>query len=159
MARLSPLYALLTAVALSASVPSQAQQRTQPQAQAQGDRANCQAFANFGGIVADYILPISLRDFAAMNSGKDQQKVQQFMSKVDRELTAADKQTFDRLGEDNAVIFEEAATDFAINLVLDGHGANRQNITAIMQQECTQVTSRRILDIQRQSYQTEPQTR
>ena len=48
---------------------------------------------------------------------------------------------------------------FAINLVLDGHATNPQEVSNIMRQECTQATPQQIINIQRQSYQTEPQTR
>lgn len=153
MARLLPsLFALMTVTALSVATPTQAQ--TQP-----NNSASCQAFSNLGGIVADYILPMSLRDFAAMNGGKAPQKVQAFVAKIDRELSPNDKQAFLRLGQDGAAIFEEAATEFAINLVLDGHATNRQEVSNIMRQECTQATPQQIINIQRQSYQTEPQTR
>lgn len=151
MARLSSLYATLTAIAFSAALPSQAQ--------TQIDTSSCQAFSNYGGIVADFILPMSLRNFADMNSGKNQQIVQQFISKVDRELRPADKQIFDRLGEQNSILFEEAATDLAINMVLDGHAASREGIANLMKQECLKAGTNRILKFQRQSYQTEPQSR
>ena len=74
MPRLSSLHAILIAMAFSAALPSQAQ--------TQSDTSSCQAFSNYGGIVADFILPMSLRSFAALNSGKDQQIAQQFISKV-----------------------------------------------------------------------------
>ena len=32
--------------------------------------AACQAFANIGGIISNHILPMSVKDFAAMNSGE-----------------------------------------------------------------------------------------
>lgn len=151
MARLSSFYAILTAIFLSTALPAHAQ--------TQNDASSCQAFSNYGGIVADFILPMSLRSFAAMNSGKDQQIVQQFISKVDRELRPTDKQIFDRLGEQNSILFEEAATDLAINIVLDGHAASRQDAINIMKQECLKAGSNRIIEFQRQSYQSESQSR
>ena len=151
MARLSSFYVTLTAIALSVTLPAHAQ--------TQSDASSCQAFSNYGGIVADFILPMSLRSFAAMNSGKDQQIVQQFVSKVDRELRPIDKQIFDRLGEENSILFEEAATDLAINIVLDAHASNRQGVNSIMKQECLKAGANRIIEFQRQSYQTETQSR
>ena len=151
MPRLSSLHAILIAMAFSATLPSQAQ--------TQNDASSCQAFSNYGGIVADFILPMSLRSFAALNSGKDQQIAQQFISKVDRELRPADEQVFDRLGEQNSVLFEEAATDLAINMVLEGHAASRQEVTNVMKQECLKAGTNRIIEFQRQSYQTESQSR
>ena len=154
MARLShSLYALMTAAALTFSAPLQAQTSAQPQ----NNAVSCQAFANLGGIVADYILPMSLRDFAAMNAGQAPHKVQEFVAKIERELSANDRQAFSRLGQGNAELFEESATEFAINLVLDGHAPDRQTATSIMRQECTQATPQRIIDIQRQAYQSESQ--
>lgn len=151
MTRLLSFYAPLIAIAFSAALPAQAQ--------TQSDTSSCQAFSNYGGIVADFILPMSLRSFADMNSGKDQQIVQQFISKVDRELRPADKQVFDRLGEQNSILFEEASTDLAINMVLDGHATSREGVTSIMKQECLKAGSNRIIEFQRQSYQTESQSR
>ena len=159
MARLSPLYTLMTVAALSLSTPLHAQSRTQVQAPSQNNAASCQAFANLGGIVADFILPMSLRDFAAMNGGQAPQRVQAFVSKIDRELNPNDKQAFSRLGQENSAMLEEAATEFAIDLVLDGHASSRQGVRSIMSQECTQVTAQQIIEIQRQSHQTNAQTR
>ena len=88
-----------------------------------------------------------------MNSGQAPHKIQEFVAKIERELNPNDKQTFQRLGQGNSELFEEAATEFAINLVLDGHVSDRQLAISIMRQECTQATPQRIIDIHRQAHQ------
>ncbi|MEP6343253.1 MAG: hypothetical protein ABJ275_08055 [Maricaulaceae bacterium] len=157
MARLSPsFFALMALASLGLSAPLQAQ--VQPQAHPQNDAATCLAFANLGGIVADYILPISLRDYAAMNSGKDPQRVQGLVNKIDRELSQTDKQAFSRHGPNNSALLEEASTELAINLVLDGHASNPQGISSFMLQDCRQATPSRIIEIQGQAHQDQSQT-
>lgn len=148
MVKHASLLALIAAISFGATAPASAQSDTQV----------CQAFGNFGGIVTDYILPLSVKDFASMNSGQNQSLIQGIMTKIDRELNQADKQAFNQVGDESAALLEEAAADFAIDLTLSGQVHDRQSAVNIMRQECLTTTPRRIVEIQRSSYQSVPQT-
>lgn len=139
------LLALLTAISLGVTAPATAQSDTQV----------CQAFGNFGGIVTDYILPLSVKDFASMNAGKNQSLAQGIVAKIDRELTQADKQALTQIGDENAALLEEAAADFAMDLTLTAQVQDRHAAANIMRQECLRTTPRRIVEIQRSSYQNQ----
>ena len=149
MAKFSPLYAMLiAATSLSLAAPSQAQSSTQ----------TCQAFGNFGGILTRHILPLSVKDFADMNSGKNPRLVQVAVAKLEQGLTASDKQAISRLGEENGALFEEAASDLAMNIVLTGSASTSQATAAIMRQECQNLGVSQIIEIQRATYQSQGQS-
>jgi len=160
MARLTKTLALIATLSLSASLSAPASAQT-----ASSNDEACRAFAHYGGIVAAHILPLSVKDFADMNAGKNQRLVDAAMSRLQRDLTTRDKSALSRLGDENRLLFEEAATDFSMNAVLAGIGGTRQEIVSTMYQECSSAGPQEIINFQRALYQdqgqgtAQPQTR
>lgn len=142
----------LALAALSIGMASPATAQT-----SSADQENCRAFAHFGGIVAAYILPLSVKDFADLNAGKNQRLIDGAIAKIERELTTRDKSALTRLGNENSALFEEAASDFAMNAVLAGIGGTRQEIVNTMYQECTATGTEAILQFQRAAIQEQQQ--
>ena len=147
MARFTSLHKIIAALSLVLPLTFSAP------ASAQSDVELCQAFVNFGGIITGYILPLTVKDFADMNSGKNSQLVQGVIVKLDRELTARNKQVLNQLGQENTPLFEEAASDFAIDLALSAQVSDSRSAAQFMQQECMAIGARQILEIQRATYQ------
>ena len=152
MARPTKTLALIAALSLSASFGAPASAQT-----SSSNDESCRAFAHYGGIVAAHILPLSVKDFADMNAGKNQRLVDAAMSRLERELTTRDKTALSRLGDENRALFEEAATDFSMNAVLAGLGGTRQEVVSMMYQECSAASIQEIINFQRSLYQEQQQ--
>jgi len=68
-------------------------------------------------------------------------------TKLDQGLSQSDKQALNQLGEENGALFEEAASDFAMNVVLSGGANSGQATASIMRQECLNLGVSQIIEI------------
>ena len=114
--------------------------------------AACQAFANIGGVISSHILPMSVKDFAAMNSGRDTSLIEAAVSKLNREMNASDKRALEALGTQNKSLFEEAAVNLAIEIVLSGEGPSPSQVANIMRQDCQSFGANEIINYQKSIY-------
>ena len=136
---------LTTLLALTATGSVAAQSST-------SNPAACPAFANIGGIISSHILPMSVKDFAAMNSGKDASLIEAAISKLNREMSASDKLALEALGPQNRSLFEEAAVNLAIEVVLSGEGPSPSQVANIMRQDCQSFGANEIINFQKSIY-------
>ena len=114
--------------------------------------AACQAFSNYGSVFSGIILPMSVKDFAAMNSGQNQAMVDGAFSRLNKEMSARDKGVLSALGTQNMALFEEAAIDMAIDIVLSGQTSSPAQIGNIMREECASFGVSQIIEYQKSLY-------
>ena len=114
--------------------------------------AACNAFASVGAVISNYILPMSVKDFAAMNSGKNTALIDGAIAKLDSDLSPSDKGALEALGVENRGLFEEAAVNLAIDVVLSGEASSAAAVANIMRQECQSFGAGKIIEFQKSIY-------
>ena len=119
--------------------------------------AACQAFSNYGSVFSGIILPMSVKDFAAMNSGQNQAMVDGAISRLNQQMSARDKGALSALGAQNMALFEEAAIDMAIDIVLSGQTSSPVQIGNIMREECASFGVSQIIEYQKSLYSNSSQ--
>jgi len=131
---------------------------TAESATAQSSKSNlaaCQAFADIGGIISSHILPMSVKDFAAMNSGRNTSLIEATISRLNREMSPSNKQALEALGAENKSLFEEAAVNLTIEIVLSGEGGTPNQVANIMRQECQSFGANEIINFQKSTYENQ----
>ena len=95
---------------------------------------------------------MSVKDFAAMNSGKNTALIDGAIAKLDSDLSPSDKGALEALGVENRGLFEEAAVNLAIDVVLSGEASSAAAVANIMRQECQSFGADKIIEFQKSIY-------
>lgn len=118
-------------------------------AQAQDEEALCGAYAAVGGVMAEELLDVTMRDFIKMNQGKNPLLLHSVTMAIASAWDGRQMMAVTAMDGDGVELLGEAAGQTAMTLMLEGTTADADELRAIMMGHCRSVGMDNIIANQR----------
>ncbi|NNE59042.1 MAG: hypothetical protein HKN36_13125 [Hellea sp.] len=137
--------AIAAGAALALAVPAQAQQD-----------ASCNVYSEVGGAMADFMLPLSLKQVSDLLAGRDQVLASQMGESIVQKMPPSVLETYANMPQEDAAILGEAAGLLAIDLIVSGRTSDGAEIRNFLTLGCNQAGSAQIIASYKQMMAANP---
>ncbi len=112
------------------------------------DKANCEVYSKIGGVMVEFMLPLTMQEFVDMMTGKEPKLMEDMTSALIKGLDGDSLSTMLRLGDESHFV-GEAAGEVGVGLLMEGRASSAADVRRIMMNDCQEIGFRRIIDNQK----------